>query len=121
MAPVITTGAPGPVVCRQELRTFLKDKDLTNLFLLALDDMMGVDQADPNSWFQVGAIHGRYFYSPISAALSQILFRPYIPYDNIGTKGSFGGYCCHSSTLFPPWWALNPFVFTHILNNSIKL
>ncbi|KAF8500075.1 hypothetical protein BU17DRAFT_72138 [Hysterangium stoloniferum] len=85
---IITTGIPdGPVVCRQELRTLLKDANLTNLFILALERMMKVPQTDPTSWYQIGAIHGR----------------PYIPYDGIGTKGSFGGYCCHSSTLFPPW------------------
>ncbi|KIJ47996.1 hypothetical protein M422DRAFT_66385 [Sphaerobolus stellatus SS14] len=87
MAPIITTGIEGPVISRQELRTFLKDKELTNLYILAMDRMMRIPQEDVKSWFQIGAIHGR----------------PFIPYDNVGQKGSFGGYCCHSSTLFPPW------------------
>ncbi|KAF8518998.1 hypothetical protein BU17DRAFT_90486 [Hysterangium stoloniferum] len=87
---IITTGIPdGPVVSRQEIRVFLKDKDLTNIFVLAMERMMKVPQTDPSSWYQVGSIHGR----------------PYVPYDGIGADSAeqFGGYCCHSSTLFPPW------------------
>jgi tyrosinase len=69
-----------------ELHDFLKDKDLTNIYLLAMNRMMKRPQDQLDSWFQISAIHGR----------------PYIPYDNVGPKGTFRGYCCHSSTLFPP-------------------
>ena len=35
---------------------------------------------------------------------------PYIPYDNSGSAGNFGGYCTHSSILFPPWYVRSPLV-----------
>jgi tyrosinase len=59
--PVITTGVPhGRTVSRLELRNFLKDKDLTNLYLLAMDRMQRKDQNSPTSWYQLASIHGRY-------------------------------------------------------------
>ena len=58
---IITTGIQkGPVVSRVELRTFFQDKDLTNLYVLATDQMMRIPQDDLTSWFQIAAIHGRY-------------------------------------------------------------
>ncbi|KAF8523809.1 hypothetical protein JB92DRAFT_1518313 [Gautieria morchelliformis] len=85
---ILTTGIQNaPVVCRLELRTFLQDQDVTNLYILATDQMMRIKQDDLSSWFQLAAIHGR----------------PYIPFDGVGVKGSFGGYCTHSSILFPSW------------------
>ncbi|KIJ34106.1 hypothetical protein M422DRAFT_263906 [Sphaerobolus stellatus SS14] len=66
MSPVIVEGITGPFAFRQELRTFLKDKDVTNLFHLALARMMSIEQTDARSWSQIAAIHGR----------------PFIAYDN---------------------------------------
>lgn len=61
---IITTGIKNaPVLCRQELRTFLEDKDVANLYILAMDQMMRIKQDDPSSWFQIAAIHGRYVHS----------------------------------------------------------
>ena len=57
---IITTGIQNsPVVSRLELRTFLQDKDVTNLYVLATDQMMRIPQDDLSSWFQIAAIHGR--------------------------------------------------------------
>ncbi|KAG8829703.1 hypothetical protein FRB91_002786 [Serendipita sp. 411] len=85
---VITTGiVGGPLVSRQEIRVMAQDQDLMNLYLLALDRFQRVDQADTLSYFQIAGIHGR----------------PYVPYDKAAGIGNFGGYCTHSSILFPPW------------------
>lgn len=59
---ILTTGIRAnnaPLVARQELRTFLKDVDLMNLYLLALKRMQDTNQNDLQSWFQVAGIHGR--------------------------------------------------------------
>lgn len=57
---ILTTGIKdSPVVCRLELRTFLEDKDVANLYILATNQMMLIQQDDPSSWFQLAAIHGR--------------------------------------------------------------
>jgi tyrosinase len=58
-SPVYTTGIKGPVVCRRELRELIKDADVLNLFVLAMDQMMKTPQDKLDSWFQIAAIHGR--------------------------------------------------------------
>jgi len=38
------------------------------------------------------------------------VYRPYVRYDDVGgerTAGLFGGYCSHSSILFPTWYVLH--------------
>ncbi|PVF92484.1 Di-copper centre-containing protein [Serendipita vermifera] len=90
---IITQGvtSPAPLVARQEIRTFARDKELMELYLLGLERFQKAVQTDPLSWYQIAGIHGR----------------PYVVYDgaagstNLG--GNFGGYCTHSSTLFPTW------------------
>jgi hypothetical protein len=58
--PIYTTGVKSPqVVCRLELHEFLEDKDLKNLYLLAMRNMMDREQDELDSWFQIAAIHGR--------------------------------------------------------------
>ncbi|KAG8825286.1 hypothetical protein FRC17_008757 [Serendipita sp. 399] len=91
---IATTGVtsnPNKPVARQEIRTFAKDKELWDLYLLGLERFQAVDQEEPLSYFQIAGIHGR----------------PYIPYDDTGAvsanKSGFGGYCTHSSILFPTW------------------
>jgi hypothetical protein len=57
---IITTGIhDAPILCRLELCTFLEDQDVTNLYILATDQMMRIKQDDLTSWFQLAAIHGR--------------------------------------------------------------
>lgn len=66
----------------------MQDDDLMTLYILGLKRFQEVEQANPLSYFQIAGIHGR----------------PYIPYDGAGKAGQrFGGYCTHSSILFPPW------------------
>ncbi|KIJ30584.1 hypothetical protein M422DRAFT_214484 [Sphaerobolus stellatus SS14] len=66
--------------------------------------MMSIEQTDARSWFQIAAIHGK----------------PFIAYDNVGEIGSHGGYCCHSSILFPSWH--RPFValMEQLLGGHVK-
>ncbi|KIJ53633.1 hypothetical protein M422DRAFT_222298 [Sphaerobolus stellatus SS14] len=106
---IITKGIPQdePLASRLEIRTFLKDEDLTNLFLLALERMMKVPQDDLRSWFQLAAIHGR----------------PYLPYDNVGDEknvGSFGGYCSHTSILFPTWHRPSVALLEQLLGEYVR-
>lgn len=62
---VLTTGVQGgPLVARVEIRTFAKDHDMMDLYVLALDRFQRVDQASPHSWFQIAGIHGRSVSSP---------------------------------------------------------
>ncbi|PVF95429.1 Di-copper centre-containing protein [Serendipita vermifera] len=86
---IITAGVTSPanLVARQEIRTFAQDPELMELYLLGLERFQKVDQTDPLSWFQIAGIHGR----------------PYIAYDGAAGVGNLGGYCTHSSILFPPW------------------
>ncbi|KIM27071.1 hypothetical protein M408DRAFT_173274 [Serendipita vermifera MAFF 305830] len=106
---IITTGVQGGgIVARQEIRTMMKDQDLFTLYLLALERMQKVDESDPLSWFQICGIHGR----------------PYTPYDEpanapTGSLGAFGGYCTHSSILFPPWHRPYLALFEQILAKHV--
>ncbi|KAG8810691.1 hypothetical protein FRC17_002833, partial [Serendipita sp. 399] len=91
---IATTGVtpvdPNNPVTRQEIRTFAKDRELMELYLQGLERFQAVDQQERLSYFQIAGIHGR----------------PYIPYDGAGQRSlnqNFGGYCTHSSILFPPW------------------
>jgi tyrosinase len=59
---IITTGVrsrDGTPVARQDLRVFLQDQDVTNLYLLALQRLQAADQRELLSWFQIAGIHGR--------------------------------------------------------------
>ena len=78
---IVTTGIKNaPMACRLEIRTFVQDKDVFNLYVLAIDKMFRIDQTDPSSWFQLAGIHGRYvsqhasstFHSPQGQALSAL-------------------------------------------------
>ncbi|KIM27070.1 hypothetical protein M408DRAFT_311628 [Serendipita vermifera MAFF 305830] len=88
---VIVTGVQGgnTPVARQEIRTMMQDIDLFTLYLLGMERFQAVAETDPLSWFQIAGIHGR----------------PYTAYDAPPQSSSSGngGYCTHSSSLFPPW------------------
>lgn len=50
---------------------------------------MDTPQDDPESFFQIGGIHGL----------------PYVPWDGVGeaSQAEASGYCTHGSVLFPTW------------------
>ncbi|KAG8798511.1 hypothetical protein FRC16_007116 [Serendipita sp. 398] len=90
---IITAGITDPktIGTRLEIQKFAQDKELWDLYLQGLKSLQSVPQTERLSWFQIAGIHGR----------------PYIEYDGAGKRKSssksFGGYCTHSSILFPPW------------------
>ncbi|KAK2467606.1 hypothetical protein APHAL10511_000461 [Amanita phalloides] len=88
---VIITG-PSGVSTRLEINDFIKDEKFFTLFIKAIQRMQNTDETDDRSYFAVAGIHGQ----------------PYIAWN--GATGSFapgnwefGGYCAHSSVLFPTW------------------
>ena len=78
----------GTVPNRIEIRELQKNNVPWNLYLLALERFQSKDQSDMLSYYQISGIHGR----------------PYTQWDNVPfAQGVQGGYCTHSSPLFPVW------------------
>jgi len=81
-------GANGAVPNRIEIRDLQKDDVPWNLYLMALNRLQSMDQSNMMSYYQISGIHGR----------------PYTQWDNVPfAAGVSGGYCTHSSPLFPVW------------------
>ncbi|KAL1950435.1 hypothetical protein VTO73DRAFT_5559 [Trametes versicolor] len=74
---------------RLEISDFIKNEKMFSLYIQALQVMMDTPQDDPESFFQIGAIHGL----------------PYVPWDGVGeaSQAEASGYCTHGSVLFPTW------------------
>jgi len=76
---------------RKEIREFIKDVDVFNLYILANAELQKTGQDAVASWFQIGGIHGK----------------PDLAWDgvttNITNPSRYQGYCTHGSTLFPTW------------------
>lgn len=97
---------------RQEIDVFITQKEICNLFLLAVKDLQEKDQGDPWSWFGISSIHGipyeawqkvdlnyaRVNSSQIPPDSSNDVF---YQYNIVGDKET--GYCAHSSVTFPSW------------------
>jgi Common central domain of tyrosinase len=80
----------GKLRVRREIDDFIKDNDVTNIFMLGLDDLMKTDWRDPFSYFQIAGIHGK----------------PHVAWQGVQpdlTGNPESGYCSHSSILFPTW------------------
>lgn len=84
----------GKIEPRLEIDEFVLDRDVLNIFLLALINLQGRNYDDPWSWFQIAGIHGQ----------------PFNDWDDVGPKpveedadGPDAGYCAHSSVTFPTW------------------
>lgn len=54
----ITGIQDGNIVPRLEIDEFALDRDMTNLFLLALESLQVKDPRDPWSWFQIAGQSG---------------------------------------------------------------
>ncbi|KAF9531510.1 tyrosinase [Crepidotus variabilis] len=93
MSRVVITGPSGGAPNRLEINTFVKNDKFFSLYIQALQAISTTDQANVQSFFQIGGIHGL----------------PYVPWN--GATGSkpfdpnttWGGYCTHGSVLFPTW------------------
>jgi tyrosinase len=78
---------------RLELDDFIQDRDVANLYFLALKDFMEEPWNGPQSafsFFQIAGIHGK----------------PWERWDGVGPPNGedtdpYSGYCSHSSILFP--------------------
>ena len=82
------SGANAPdVQPRLEVRQLQQNPTAWNLFLLAMRDFKGMDQAPIDSYYTISEIHGV----------------PNVPWDNVGGNGGGLGYCTHVSPLFPSW------------------
>lgn len=79
-------GTPPP---RLEIRKLRENNAQWNLYLLGLNEFYyAKQQTEKTSYYQVAGIHGR----------------PFTAWDNVPFgNGLGGGYCPHSSTLFPTW------------------
>lgn len=81
-------GSKSGTALRLEIRELRKNNAQWNLFLLALNKFYAKDQTSLTSYYQISGIHGR----------------PYTPWNGVNfAPGTGGGYCTHSSSLFPTW------------------
>ncbi len=103
------SGRPGNITLppRLEIRELRKNNAQWNLFLLAMDDFYyNKKQTDKTSYYQVAGIHGR----------------PFVPWDNVAfTAGQTGGYCPHSSTLFPTWHRPYVALYEQIIYDTVQI
>lgn len=89
-SPFAITGlkAKSGTALRLEIRELQKNNAQWNLFLLALNKFYARDESYLTSYYQIAGIHGR----------------PFITWNGVNfAPGAGGGYCTHSSTLFPTW------------------
>ena len=88
---VATTGVPGAIYPRLEIRTMLNTKpNQWTLLLLAMQSFQAQSQSSATSYYQISGIHGV----------------PRVNYNGVGqcsTCSDADGYCTHDSILFPAW------------------
>lgn len=98
------TGPPGPVHPRLEIRRLQNNADQFNIYLLALEALQKTSQSNKLSYYQIMGIHGVPFKSWDSVQRS---------------SNGGGGYCTHSSNLFPTWH--RPYVALYEVRPSTTL
>lgn len=100
------TGAPvinGQISQRLEIRQLRKNNAQWNLYLLALNQMQQMDQADVRSYYQLSGIHGR----------------PFTPWDGVPLNQQLG-YCSHTSNLFATWHRPYVVAFEQVLYDNVQ-
>ena len=107
--PLLTIGIPhngsSPIPQRLEIRQLQKNTLQWNLYLLAMAQFQSMNQSELTSYYQIAGIHGR----------------PFVPWDNVAyTPGGAGGYCPHSSTLFPTWHRPYVALFEQLLYGIVQ-
>ncbi|KAI0288602.1 tyrosinase [Russula brevipes] len=84
-----TQGAAAPN--RLEIRDLIRNREQFSLYIQALRAMYATPQSNSLSHFGIGGIHGL----------------PPVPWEGAGSnrpvQGGSGGYCTHSTVLFPTW------------------
>jgi len=90
---------------RLEIRQLQENPLQWNLYLLAMAQYQSIDQSDMISYYQIAGIHGR----------------PFVRWDNVAyAPGGTGGYCTHSSTLFPTWHRPYLALFEQVLYRIVQ-
>lgn len=90
---------------RLEIRQLEQNADQWNLFLLAMQDFKGMDQAPIDSYYSISEIHGV----------------PNVPWDGVqGVQGGGVGYCNHVSALFPAWHRAYTALFEQAFVNHVN-
>lgn len=101
----VTFNGSGPIPQRLEIRQLQKNDCQWNLYLLALAQFQSMNQSTMTSYYQIAGIHGR----------------PFIPWDNVPfAPGRSGGYCTHSSILFPTWHRPYVALFEQVLYGLVQ-
>lgn len=101
----VQPNSTGPVPQRLEIRRLQQDPYQGNLYLLGLDRFQNMNQSMQSSYYQIAGIYGR----------------PFISWDNVAfAPGRTGGYCTHSSTLFPTWHRPYVALFEQVLHGIVQ-
>jgi tyrosinase len=119
--------ANGALRTRLEIDEFIKQKDMANLYILALINLQKMESwRDRFSWFQIAGEHlqARNGAAKIGLTSTGIHGKPFVPWDNVHPDKTTiiwdyldrdpegrprfqpnhtSGYCSHSSNLFPTW------------------
>ncbi|KAI0342042.1 Di-copper centre-containing protein [Trametopsis cervina] len=95
-------GFPDKVEVRHDVQHIADNEpDVWNLYILALDKIMKMDESQLTSYFQISAIHGL----------------PHIPWDNVGDQVD-DGYCAHRTVVFPTWHRVYMLLFEQVLQKE---
>ncbi|KAH8662913.1 hypothetical protein BGZ60DRAFT_412262 [Tricladium varicosporioides] len=91
---------------RRNILDLQNDTPAWSLYLQAMSAMQNSNENSQLSYFQIAGIHGQ----------------PYIPWNNVGTGpvSSWGGYCTHTSVLFPSWHRPYLALFEQVLGTYIQ-
>lgn len=117
----------GALRTRLEIDDFIKQKDMANLYILALINLQKMDSwRDRFSWFQIAGERSQDRSNAANIRLTSagIHGKPFVPWDNVHPDNTTtiwddldrdaegrarfqpnhtSGYCSHSSNLFPTW------------------
>ena len=119
--------ANGALRTRLEIDEFIKQKDMANLYILALISLQKLESwKDRFSWFQMAGelLQARHSAANIGLTSAGIHGKPFVPWDEVHPDQTTtvwdyldrdaegrprfqpnhaSGYCSHSSNLFPTW------------------
>ncbi|KAF4635965.1 hypothetical protein G7Y89_g2127 [Cudoniella acicularis] len=91
---------------RRNILDLQNDVPAWSLYIQALTSMQNENETSQLSYFQIAGIHGR----------------PFISWDNVGSTSvsGWGGYCTHSSVLFPSWHRPYLALFEQVLSSHAQ-
>ncbi|KAH6678140.1 hypothetical protein B0J14DRAFT_582032 [Halenospora varia] len=91
---------------RKNILDLQNDTPAWSLYLQAMSAMQNANENSQLSYFQIAGIHGQ----------------PYVSWNNVGTTpvSGWGGYCTHTSVLFPSWHRPYLALFEQVLGTYIQ-